>query len=43
MMVDDLSFITNKLYWTVYLRSGIAQIPSKDWSLIEAKASLVKV
>jgi len=41
-MVDDLNFITNKFYWTVYLRSGIAKIPPEDWSLIESKVGLVK-
>lgn len=34
-MVDDLSFISNKLYWSVYLRAGVAKIPEKDWFLIE--------
>jgi len=37
-MVDDLSFITNKLYWSVFFRAGVAQIPKKDWELIESKA-----
>lgn len=37
-IVNDLKFITEKVYWTVYLRSGIAQIPEIDWMLIEAKA-----
>lgn len=37
-MVDDLDFITNKLYWSVFLRAGVAQIPKKDWELIESKA-----
>jgi len=41
MMVDDLTFITNKLYWSVYLRAGIVQIPDKDWNLIEGKAHLI--
>jgi predicted RNA-binding protein len=36
-MVDDLSFITNKMYWTVYLRSGVAKIPEKDWRIIESR------
>lgn len=42
MMVDDLQFITNKVYWTVYLRSGIAKLPKADWKLIESKAGLVR-
>lgn len=37
-MVDDLSFITNKLYWSVFLRAGVVQISKKDWELIESKA-----
>lgn len=41
-MVDDLQFITNKFYWTVYLRNGIAKITQQDWKLIEAKVGLVK-
>lgn len=41
-MVDDLQFITNKFYWTVYLRSGIAKITQHDWNIIEAKTNLVK-
>ncbi|MBY0405737.1 MAG: EVE domain-containing protein [Cyanobacteria bacterium] len=39
-MVDDFQFITNKLYWTVYLRTGIAKIPSQDWRLIESKLAV---
>jgi predicted RNA-binding protein len=35
-MVDDLSFITNKLYWSVYFRTGVVQISEKDWRCIEA-------
>lgn len=41
-LVDDLQFITNKFYWTVYLRSGIAQIPEHDWNLVQSKASLAR-
>ncbi len=37
-MVDDLTFITNKLYWSVFFRAGIKQIPESDWDLITAKA-----
>lgn len=40
-LVDDLQFITNKFYWTVYLRAGISQIPQTDWALIETKAGWV--
>jgi len=36
-MVDDLCFITNKLYWSVYLRSGVAKIPKQDWYLLESR------
>lgn len=37
-MVDDLQFITNKFYWTVYLRTGISHMRQKDWELIESRA-----
>lgn len=37
-MVDDLEFITNKFYWTVYLRNGIAKITKEDWELIKKRA-----
>lgn len=37
-MVDDLQFITNKFYWTVYLRNGIAKISRDDWELISRRA-----
>lgn len=40
MMVDDLSFITNKLYWSVYLRASIAQFPERDWKLISSRLSV---
>lgn len=33
-MLDDLTFISNKYYWSVYLRSGIASISEADWRLI---------
>lgn len=33
-MVDDLRFITNKLYWSVFFRAGIKQIPANDWEYI---------
>ena len=36
-MVDDFQFITNKFYWTVYLRNGIAKISGDDWQLINRK------
>lgn len=36
-MVDDLGFITNKIYWTVYLRSGIAQMSHQDWNLVQTR------
>lgn len=41
-MVDDLQFITNKFYWTVYLRNGIAKLTPQDWKLIESKTALVR-
>lgn len=37
-MVDDLQFITNKFYWTVYLRNGIAKVSRDDWELIGSRA-----
>jgi predicted RNA-binding protein len=37
-MVDDLQFITSKLYWTVYLRNGISKISRGDWELINRRA-----
>jgi predicted RNA-binding protein len=37
-MVDDFEFITNKFYWTVYLRNGIAKITRDDWELINRRA-----
>lgn len=37
-MVDDFQFITNKFYWTVYLRNGIAKITRDDWELISRRA-----
>lgn len=37
-MVDDLQFITNKFYWTVYLRNGIAKITNSDWELISRRS-----
>jgi predicted RNA-binding protein len=39
-IIDDLDFITNKLYWTVYFRNGIAQITQADWELIERKMAI---
>ena len=42
-LIDDLKFITNKLYWSVYLRSGIAQISKEDWDLIESKARVAGI
>lgn len=38
-MIDQLSFIDNLAYWSVYLRSGIRSIPEKDWKVIEKAAS----
>ena len=37
-IVDDLAFITNKLYWSVFFRTGIKQIPDKDWDYIKIRA-----
>jgi predicted RNA-binding protein len=42
-MVDDLSFITNKYYWSVYFRTGVAQIHQADWELINKRLSMVSV
>lgn len=36
-LVDDLIFITNKVYWTVFFKGAIKQIPKKDWDLINSK------
>ena len=36
-MVDDLTFITNKAYWSVFFRAGIKQIPDEDLKLIRMK------
>ncbi|NLI74885.1 MAG: EVE domain-containing protein [Candidatus Riflebacteria bacterium] len=38
-MVDDLQFISNKLYWSVFFRTGIKQIPQPDWTFIEKRLS----
>ncbi len=42
-IVDELNFITNKAYWSVYLRAGIAILPKSDWELIEKKANVLTV
>ena len=34
-MVDDLEFIGNKAYWSVYLRGGMNKVTAKDWKLIQ--------
>jgi predicted RNA-binding protein len=36
-MVDDLQFITNKAYWSVFFRAGIKEITEQDWKLISMK------
>jgi predicted RNA-binding protein len=40
-MVDDLSFITNKYYWSVYFRTGVAHIPEMDWKVIENRIGIL--
>lgn len=39
-MIDQLSFIKNVAFWSVYLRSGVVQISADDWSLIANKAKM---
>lgn len=34
-LVDDLSFITNKAYWSVFFRLSNRQLPKEDFILIE--------
>ena len=34
-LVDDLEFIGNKAYWSVYLRSGMNRLTPNDWKLIQ--------
>lgn len=36
-LVDQLDFITNVAYWTVYLRSGFVEMTKNDWKLITSK------
>lgn len=39
-MVDDLSFITNKLSWSVFFRLSNRRLPKSDYELIYCRAKL---
>ncbi len=34
-IIDELGFITNKAYWSVFFRLSNRQIPEKDFRFIE--------
>lgn len=34
-VIDQMSFIKNMAYWTVYFRNGIVEISGRDWKAIE--------
>lgn len=36
-LIDDLDFIKDKRYWSVFLRGGVVRIPLSDFELIRAK------
>jgi len=36
-LVSDLEFIENKKYWMVYLRTGLNDMPKKDYEFIKTK------
>ena len=38
-LVDDLSFVTNKAYWSVFFRLSNREIPKTDYDLICRKTS----
>lgn len=38
-LIDDMHFIDNPAHWGLYLRLGIAEIPKRDWDLIQDRAS----
>jgi predicted RNA-binding protein len=42
-IIDDLSFVTNKYYWSVYFRNGIVKIPNTDWDYLAQKQKSVTV
>jgi predicted RNA-binding protein len=37
-VVDDMKFIKNVAYWSVYLSKGIVEITAADWNLLSSKA-----
>lgn len=37
-VIDQLSFIKNIAYWSVYLRNGIVEMSAKDWDLLSKTA-----
>jgi len=38
-IIDQLSFIKNLAYWSVYLRNGIVEMSAKDWELMSKTAA----
>jgi len=40
-IIDDLSFVTNKSYWSVFFRLSNRQIPEQDYKLIESPRNSV--
>lgn len=34
-VIDDLSFVTNVTYWSVFFRSGIVKMQERDWQLLK--------
>jgi predicted RNA-binding protein len=36
-IIDDLSFVTNKAYWSVFFRMSNRLIPQKDYDLIKSR------
>lgn len=38
-VIDQLSFVTNLVYWAVFFRNGIAKMSKKDWELLNSKIS----
>lgn len=37
-IIDDLTFVTNKAYWSVFFRLSNRRIPKEDFSLLEKRA-----
>jgi len=37
-VLEELSFIINKMYWGLYLQGGVIKIPEKDYKVILTKA-----